>query len=254
MITGFIQKYRTIFIIVLAVFVTAGACKEGEEIERIEGSSVTTEDFKEYYDTNIEVLSRVRNVKKETLSNLLCNPDKIPPQELMAQELVRRLRPEEAYKEYREMRIIEEVARKEGFADRPLVKKMLEQVTRETLVQIYMAEQMEKSLKIADSDIEAKCQDLRDQYPRETAAMTLDDCLQYAEGLLKREIMAKQYPQIRDSIKETVQVEKNDQFDKEAFLENDIKSYLELRKAGGCPVDGASSEDTEEKSEEKAEE
>ncbi|MCB1304485.1 MAG: hypothetical protein KDK37_09415 [Leptospiraceae bacterium] len=218
----------------VAMILSFSACKDGEEIERIGNHTITTKEFENYYDAFIEKTARMANAEKKTLVNFVCNPDQVPADrpELMA--LVAQLDPKNSYERYRDMRIVEQMAIEDGFTERPMVKQIMEQVRLEVLSQLYVMDKLENRIKITEQQKEARCQEIRERFGARAASMTLDKCLEYAEATLKQDIMRQEYQKIQDDIKEQVTVKKNENFDRDAFLKNDITTYNEMRKTGGC--------------------
>lgn len=232
----------------LALILALTACKEGEKIETIGSHTITTGEFEQYYEGYIERTARMANAEKKTLIRFICNPDDIQRMPPEAQQALVMLNPEYNYKQYREMRIIEQRAIEEGFTERPMVKEILEQVRLDALSKLYMMDKVEQNIKISEEQKEARCQEIRERFGPEAAAMTLDDCLDYAEATLKQEIMRREFDQIREEMRERISIDTNENFDKDAFLKDGIPAYNEMRKAGGCYVEGSPA--TEENKEE----
>lgn len=221
-------------VILLALLVGIAACKDGgKEIETVGKDKITTQKFENYYATYIEKASRLANADKETLYKLMCHPEQIPNDPAI-HELISGLNPENNYEKFREMKIIEQAAVGEGFQDRPVIKSILEQVYMETLVNLYVQEKIQEKIKIAETDKEQKCNELRKERPQQMAGLTIDECLKVAERFLKMEIVQREYPKILSDIKESVQIKKNADFDRDSFLKNDMKLYKDIRKTGGC--------------------
>ncbi len=226
------MKYK--YILNLSLIFLASFCKEkGSLIETIGNDKVYTQDFETYYETYIEKASRLANAEKKTLYELMCNPEKIP-QDPAIQELIAGLYPENAYQKYREMKIVEQAARLENFDKRPIVRNIIDQVVMETIVNLYIQEKMQEKFKITNEQIEQKCSELRNKDKR-IQSLPIDQCLKIAEASIKQEIIRTEYPKLINDIKESVQVKKNDQFNKDYFLQNEIKLYKEAKKIGGCP-------------------
>ena len=224
--------------IAIALTVVLSACKEGEKIETIGNHTITTKEFERYYEGYIEKTARMANAEKKTLIRFICNPDDIQRMPPEAQQALIMLNPEYNYSQYREMRIIEQRAMEEGFTDRPMVKEILEQVRLDALSKLYLMDKVEQNIKISEGQKEQRCQEIRERFGAQAAAMTIDDCLDYAEATLKQEIMKREFAKVRDEMKERVTIDVNDNFDKDAFLKDGIPAYNEMRKAGGCYPDG----------------
>ncbi len=232
--------FKRLPILLVAFLAGLAACKDrGKVIETIGKDTITTAGFENYYATYIEKASRLANADKETLYRLMCNPNQIPPDPAV-RDLIAGLVPENNYQKYREMKIVEQAAKSENFHERPVIKSILEQVYLETLVNLYVQEKLQEKIKISETEKEAKCNELRKEMPDRMAGLTLDQCLKVAEGFLKREIVQREYPRIMEGIKESVQIKKNNDFDRDNFLENDMKLYKSIRKAGGCETETSS--------------
>lgn len=235
--------FKRLSILLFAVVAGLVACKDrGKVIETIGKDTITTDKFESYYSTYIEKASRLANADKETLYKLMCNPEQIPPDPAI-RELIGGLIPENNYEKFRDMKIIEQAALNESFQDRPVIKEILEQVYMETLVNLYVQEKIQEKIKISETEKEQKCNDLRKERPDQMAGLTLDQCLKVAERFLKMEIVQREYPKIIEGIKESVQIKKNNEFDRDNFLKNDMKLYNDIRKTGGC-VDEPSANQT----------
>lgn len=228
----FIMKNKIIIMLITTILIKG--CKEkGNIIETIGKDNITTTTFETYYETYIEKASRLANAEKKTLYELMCNPEKVP-QDPAIQELIAGLYPENAYQKYREMKIIEQAAKQEGYDKKPTIKNILEQVLLETLVNLYIQEKMQEKIKVSSEQIEKRCEDLRKQDKR-FVALTIEQCLKIAEASLKQDLIRQEYPKIINEIKESVQIKKNTQFDKDKYLKEDIKLFKEAQNIGGCP-------------------
>jgi len=228
------MKFKTLLFTILITFL-ANHCKEkaGTTIETIEKDNLTTTSFETYYETYIEKASRLANAEKKTLYELMCNPEKVP-QDPAIQELIAGLYPENAYQKYREMKIIEQAAKSDGFDKKPVIKNILEQVQMETLINLYIQEKMQEKIKLTSEQIEKRCEELRQKDKRFTA-IPIDQCLKIAEASLMQEIVRMEYPKLINEIKESVQIKKNPQFDKDKYLKEEIKLFKEAQKIGKCP-------------------
>lgn len=232
------MKYQKGKIAIVSMLAMAGllfGCKQGEKIETIGNFSVTTQDYEDYYSTYLEKAARFANAEKTTLYKLMCNPDQAPPNPVI-QDMLEKLKPENNYEEYRQMRIIEQVAKNEGFTDRPVVKRIIDQVVLETLVRLYLQEKMDERIKISLEDKQNKCEELRKEFPRRIGPLPLDSCLYIAEGFIKQNIMAREEPKLREEIKESVSVKKNPEFNRETYLKENLDLYKAIQKEGGCNI------------------
>lgn len=236
-ITFFHTATFTAMVTLLSLF-TFTHCNQGkgEEIETIGSKTITTGDYEDYYTTYVEKAARFANAEKSTLFKLMCNPDQVPASQLI-QDLIQKLQPENNYEEYRQMRIYEQAARAEGFHERPVIKKIIDQVVLETIVRLYMQEKMEEKVKITTEQKQEKCNELRRQYPQKVASLPLDTCLYIAEGILKQEIFIREDPRLREELKEGVVIKKNPKFDRDDYFKNKFSLYNTIRKEGGCAVE-----------------
>ncbi|MDH5656488.1 MAG: hypothetical protein OEZ34_11300 [Spirochaetia bacterium] len=240
------KKITAGFALLALFFYSAAACKKGELIEEIGSYKVTTAEYEDYYTTYVDKASIIARSEKSTLYKLMCNPDQIPPHPVL-HELFKQLDPKENYKDYREMKIIEQVAKAEGFTDDPVVKKIIEQTVLETVVKLYFQKKLDQRIKISMDDKTARCDELRRTYPQKMAPLPLETCLYFAEGFLKEEIIEREGPRLRDEIKEGVAIVKNKEFDRDDYLENKMPVFNTIKKEGGCMVDGAEASETEKK-------
>jgi len=239
------MKINTALISILTFTVLFGAaCKKGEVIEDIGSHTVTTAEYEDYYSTFVDKAAIYANADKSTLYKLMCNPDQIPPNPIL-RDLFDKLDPHVNYDEYREMKIIEQVARAEGFADKPVVKKIIEQTVMETIVKLYFQEKLDQRIKISLEEKTARCDELRMRFPQKMAPLPLETCLYIAEGFIKQEIIEKEGPKLRDDIKEGVAIKKNKDFDRDDYLDNKMEIYNAIRKEGGCMTSDAVSKPAE---------
>ncbi|MBX7057564.1 MAG: hypothetical protein K1X75_05815 [Leptospirales bacterium] len=215
-----------------AVLLLAGACKKGQRIEEIGGHNVTTAEFEDHYSTAIETATRFGNSEKETLYKLICNPSLAPNES--AADMAISLQPRYAYQRYRDMLMIESVAREEGFPDRPIVRKILENSNRLALVQLYLHEKVWEKIKITEAEKQQTCEDLRRREPQRVGPLSLDDCLKVAEGFLIRSQFERIQREVYEEIKERVRVEKNEEFDREAYFNTGVELYQQIKEGGGC--------------------
>ncbi len=231
----FLKKSTAVLLVASGVILFVGAgCRKGTVIEELGDHVVTTEEFNEFYNTKLEILTRSNNVSKETVGRALCTPDSRE-----GRFILEHMDPERAYRSFRDQHIVHQVARQDGFLDRPHVKRILEQVMLQMAVQLYMQEKMEKYIRFSQEKKEEKCRELRQQDPARFGPLPLDQCVSVAERYLTDEEYRKRYPQLVEEVKERVAVKKNNQFNKEEYLKKQVDGYRVLRKSGGCPVDDA---------------
>ncbi len=228
-----------LLVALIALFVSTVSCKQGEVIEQIGDHTITTSDYEEYYTTYLEKAARFAHAEKKTLYKLMCNPDQIPSNPIL-QDMIGRLKPENNYNEYRRMRMIEQVAMEEGFLDKPVVRKIVEQVVLETVVNLYLNEKMDERIKISLEEKQQKCEELRRQYPDRVGSLPLDTCLYIAEGIIKQSIVQREGPVVQEEITESVSIQKNPKFDRNHYLDEGMDIYKTIRKEGGCAVEDSS--------------
>lgn len=220
------------------------SCQKGKTIEEIGNHSMTTSDFNEYYNTRLERVTRLANIDKKSVAKYMCSAAH-PFERQIAEELD----PEQTYKKYRDLRMVEQVANLDGFMDRPVIKRIVEQAVLEQIAQLYLQEKMEKYIKITAEQKEDKCRELKQSDPGRYGPLPLDQCIAFAERLLVSEQFKKYQPILIEEIKERVQVKKNVNFDKDEYLRKDVEGYRSLRRSGGCPVDDSKTESKSEKTE-----
>ncbi len=232
------------------VVVFATGCKKGEVIEEIGDYTVTTADFDQYYSASLERTSRLGNIEKPTLYKMICNKQNAPNR--VYQEISWFLRPENYYKRYREHRIVDQVARKEGFHEKPVVQSILNLLALEMVAQLYIQEKLEQRIKITDEQKQEKCEEMRKRYPDRIGTLPLDQCLLVAQGQLKQEVVEKETEELVEEIKEGVAIHRNTEFNREKFLKDGFELYQTIKKEGGCTAEeglDAFSDKAEEKSE-----
>ena len=219
-------------LLLLALLATAAvACKRGQTVEELGNYVVTTDDFNEYYNTQVERLTRLANVDKATVARALCSAS-----HPMERQIADEMDPENTYKKYRQLRIVEQVAQLDGFMDRPVVKRILHQFMLEQAAQLYIQEKLEKYMRFTPEQKEEKCRELRVRDPGRFGPLPLDQCVTLAERVLVSEETKKRYGPVMDEIKERVAVKKTT-FNKDEYLKNNVEGYRALRKSGGCAID-----------------
>ena len=239
------------FVLLSFLLIFGTGCKKGTVMEEIGSYTVTTAEYEDYYSTFVDKAAIYANAEKPTLYKLMCNPDQVPPNPIL-RDLFDKLDPHVNYDEFREMKIIEQVAKAEGFTEKPVIKKIIEQTVMETIVKLYFQEKLDQRIKISLEQKTARCDELRLRFPQKMAPLPLETCLYIAEGFIKQEIIEKEGPKLRDEIKEGVAIKKNKNFDRDDYLNNKMEIYNSIRKEGGCmPGETAVKEDQTKKSETK---
>jgi hypothetical protein len=231
---------QQIILTILALSLFSGfACgKGGEEIEKIGSHKITTKDYEDYYSAYVEKASIFTGADKKTLYKFMCNPDQAGNP--MIQELLEKLKPENNYEEYRQMRNIEQAAKKDGFMDKPEIKEILSQVVLETTVRLYLQQKMDERIKISVEEKQGACEQLRKEYPDRVGPLPLEDCLYAGEMYIKQSRMRKEEAKLRDEIKESVTIDKNKGFDKDKYLKEKIEYFKTIQKEGGCSAEPVS--------------
>ncbi len=227
------------------MMLSLGYCfKKGETIEQIGGHKITDEEFQEQYKISIEKLARLQNVEKTTLSKLLCQAPVNPRRQPEVALIQNQLNPALNYKQYRDWRMVEQIAAESGFLKRPVIKGIIEQIVLDAVSRLYVQEQMEKRIKITEDMKEKECLRLRTKFPK-MKNVPLDDCMRIAFGRLKRQQIKRELDKLIDEMRETIVIKPNKEFDKKDFLKNKISLYQTLRKKGGCeaPPAGDKKED-----------
>lgn len=227
-----------LFVLILLFVFFSGGCKKGKVIEEIGNHTVTTTEYEDYYSTFVDKAAIYANAEKSTLYKLMCNPDQIPPNPIL-RDLFDKLDPKVNYEEFREMKIIEQVAKSEGFTEKPIVKKIIEQTVMETIVKLYFQEKLDQRIKISLEKKTERCNELRARFPQKMGPLPLETCLYIAEGFIKQEIIEKEGPKLRDEIKESLAIKKNKDLDRDDYLRNKMEIYNSIRKEGGCLTDSA---------------
>lgn len=234
---GYSPRLLLICMLAMTVVFTAG-CKKGEVIEEIGDYTITTADFDMFYSASLERTARLGNIEKPTLYKMICNKQNAPNR--IYKEISWFLKPENYYKRYREHRIVDQVARKAGFHERPVVQNILNLLALEMIAQLYIQEKLEERIKITDEQKHAKCEQMRKRYPDRIGTLPLDQCLLVAQGQLKQEVVEKETEKIVDEIKESVVVHRNPDFNRDEFLKDGFELFQTIRKEGGCsPEDEA---------------
>lgn len=197
------------------VFSLVNCNDSSQVIETLDGNKVTVNDFKVAYETALESISRLQNIEKKTLHEFIeKEPNEVPSQ---FEELYYQLQKKNFYNTYRQMLMTKIVAQKKGFTTRPDIQETLKQVEMQTISQLYVAEEVEKRLKITDDQVKEECERLR-KMDKNIATLTIDRCLSFARAQLKQNLSRDILPGIVQGIKEEVTVRRNENFDLDAYL------------------------------------
>lgn len=226
-------------ILVLSLF-TLTNCDDdkSEVIETLDGEKSTVKKFEQTYETAIESMSRMQNIEKKNLMEIISKD---------IDELDEQLKPfnyqfqkKNFYENYRNKMMIKLAADKSGFSNRQDIKNILKYVEMETIAQLYMQEQVEKKIKITDEDAQEECKRLRDRDPR-VKALTLDRCIQIGRGSLKQQESNTAIPKALERIKEGIAIKHNEKFDLEQYLKSGLPESLKMKDANK-PEEKSSSE------------
>jgi hypothetical protein len=217
------------------LLLSVSACRKGEKIEEIDSETVTTQDYNDYYSAYLNKIQYFAGIDRKTLSNMVCHPDQIPNDSAI-QDLINKIFPENNFEEFHHMKIVAEVAKKEGFEDRPMIKGIMDQVALDSLIRIYMQDKINERIKITDEQINQQCQELRKQFPREMQSVSIERCREIAEVRLRKMSQKTEEEKLVSDIKDGANFKRNQKFDRNEYLKNNMPIYLSIRKEGGCPV------------------
>ena len=220
-----------------ALLLFAFSCNKGEVIETIGGYDIHTKEYEDYYATSVDMASRMAGADKTFVSRMVCNPES---------NLSTALRPSSHYNRFRDMLMVARVAEEEDFTDDPNVKRMLEQSRLQTLGQLYINARLLQAVKVPDDAKVKVCEALRKKEPQKMAHLSLDDCLEVAEGILKRRLVSQKSEQVVNSIRESIAIKGNPKFDQNDYLRN-LVLYKNLREKGGCAGNAPKAEGSENK-------
>jgi hypothetical protein len=192
---------------------------DSPHIESLNGEKITVKRFESAYEAAIETMSRMQNIEKKNLLEFISKDiDEVPEQ---FQSLNYQFQKKNFYENYRNMLMVKLAADKSGFTSRQDIKEILDQVTMQTVSQLYVQEQVEKKITISDEEAKEECERLRGQNSQ-LAAMPIDKCMMLGRGNLKRVRSQEVLPKVMERIKEGVSIKHNEKFDLDAYLKSDI--------------------------------
>ena len=186
-----------------------------KRIETLDGRDVTTADFERSYETALNSISKMQNIEKSDLKEFISRDINEVPERMKAMNY--QFQKKNFYDQYRQMLMIEIVAKKNGFSEKEEIQDILEQVKLQTLSTLYINEEVNKRIKITKEEIEKECQNLRKQQ-KQIASLPIDRCLEFAEGKLRQDMSQRIYPRVLERIKEEILVKRNEEFDLDEFL------------------------------------
>ena len=163
-------------------FLFTVSCDRGELIESIGGEGIYTEDYQDYYSTSVELASRMAGADQSFVARMICNPEA---------SLSTALKPENHYSRFRDSLMVARVAEKQGFLDDPNVQRMLEQSRLQTIGQLYINAKLLQAVKVPKDAKIKVCEALRKKEPAKMASLSLDECLEVSEGILKRRLVSQ---------------------------------------------------------------
>ncbi|MEM7179855.1 MAG: lipoprotein LipL31 [Spirochaetota bacterium] len=194
-----------------------GGSTNSPVIEVLDSHKITVKQFDDAYETAIESLSRTQNIEKKNLIDWISKDISEVPDQFKG--LNQQFQKKNFYDNYRQMMMIKIVADKTNFTTRPDIKRILDQVTMQTISSLYIQEQVEKKLHITEKQIEAECGRLRKENAQ-FSAMDINRCMMIAKGFLKRRESEKIVPKVMERIKERISIKHNDKFDLDEYLKN----------------------------------
>lgn len=224
----------------LLVAYNVSGCNQGDVIESIGNDGITTADFESYYEAEIEKISRMNNVKKKQLYEMICDP---------RMDGKKIFQPKNVYEKYRQSRIILSVANEENFLEDPRIQQIIENARNEAIAQLFVNQKFSEIVKISEDDKDKTCQDLRSREPARFGPLPIEDCKREAEKFLMAKLYRENAMKIQNDIKERVKIDLNKDFDKDEYLISGVALYNTIRKEGGCEA-GTNTEEADAKTEE----
>lgn len=197
-------------------------------IETLDGIKITVNSFNEAYDIGVETVSRLVNIEKKNIQEIVSKDiDEVPEQ---FQQINYQFQKKNFYDHYRQLLMFKIAADKSGFTSRPDIKGILKYNEMQTISQLYIQEQVEKRIKITDKDAEEECKRLRAKN-KELAVLPVERCIMIGRGSLKQAESQKILPKVLERVKEGISIKHNDKFDLEQYLGGNKSSKKEEEKA-----------------------
>jgi hypothetical protein len=208
------------FLLILFISQLFLNCNEdnSQQIETIGGEKITTNKIKTAYETEIDYFSRMQNLEKKNLIEII-NKD-IDELDEQLKPIHQKFQKKNFYENHRNSLIFRSAADKSGFTSRPEIKEMIKYIENQTIAQLYLQEEIEKKIKISDEDAQNECTRLRTTDKR-FVSLPLDKCIQIARGYLKSNQSQAEFQRVMERIKERVEIKHNDKFDLDAYLKNE---------------------------------
>ncbi|XDD48917.1 lipoprotein LipL31 [Leptospira sp. WS92.C1] len=214
------MKKNSILILLTLITAFFAACGDNSEvIETLDGNKITVNSFEDTYNVALDAMSRVQNIEKQNLIDLIAKDISELPE--AARPLNYQFQKKNFYDQYRDMMITAIAAEKDGFTKRDDIKKILKFQEMQIVSQLYVMHLVEGKIKISEEEALEECQKLRAKVPQ-LAAEPIDRCILYARGQLKKEKSQEILPKVLERIKEQVSIKHNDKFDLEAFLKKKV--------------------------------
>jgi len=209
-----------LLISLFAFFLNLNSCKEDNSqlIESIGSEKITTNVIKQAFETEIEYFSRVQNLEKKNLLEII-NKD-VEELDEQLKPIQQKFQKKNFYDNFRNAVIVRSAAEKTGFTSRPEIKDILKYIEGQTIAQLYIQEEIEKKIKISDEDAQNECSRLRGTDKR-FASLPLDKCILIARGYLKSNQSNAEFQRVMERIKERVEIKHNDKFDLDQYLKNE---------------------------------
>lgn len=207
-------------IFILGIFITISTCDNDDStvIETLDGQKLTINKFNEAYNTAIESMSRLQNIEKKNLLEIISK--NINDVDEPFKQLNLQFQKNKFYENYRTMLIVNMKAEKSGFKSRKEIKDILKQVEMQTVFQLYIQEQVEKKIKITEQDAEKECENLRQKDPR-IKSLPLDRCIIIGRASLKQMQTESTIPKVLEMTKEEIAIKHNDKFDLDQYFSNE---------------------------------
>ncbi len=230
-----VNNINKLFFLFFLIF-SLSSCNNDDSsvIEVLDGEKLTVKRFEEDYEVALETFSRQNNVEKKNLIDEILSKDfnELPRQ---LQQISFQFQKKNFYDNYRNMRMISIAADKSGFSTRKDIKQIVDYMRMQTIAQLYLQEEVEKKIKIDETQVRTECEELRKTRP-EVAAKPLNDCITFARAKLKAEETEKLIPKVLERIKEGISIKHNEKFD--------LDEYLKSKKTSSTPTDTTPSKET----------
>ena len=213
------NKYLITASFILLLFIIFNCNEDNSQlIETIGGDKITTNRIKSAFETEIEYFSRMQNLEKKNLIEII-NKD-VDELDEQLKPIQQKFQKKNFYDNYRNSVIVRSAADKTGFSNRPEIKEIIKYIETQTIAQLYIQEEVEKKIKISDEDAQNECTRLRTTDKR-FVSLPLDKCILIARGYLKSNQSQAEFQRVMERIKERVEINHNDKFDLDQYLKNE---------------------------------